>query len=132
MLSVLDINSIMGRTPKIAFDAELYPLVEFEDDSKRTSFELVKMMYRVKKFFNLDVPGFGKYNYIYVTMMVRKFEETGHANGNVTLCIQHSKDEKIVHEAIKVFDNVALAYKFLVEHLVDHGDPEFVGNSIEL
>ena len=122
----------MGRTPKIAFDAELYPLVEFEDDSKRTSFELVKMMYRVKKFFNLDVPGFGKYNYIYVTMMVRKFEETGHANGNVTLCIQHSKDEKIVHEAIKVFDNVALAYKFLVEHLVDHGDPEFVGNSIEL
>lgn len=132
MLSVLDINSIMGRTPKIAFDAELYPLVEFEDDSKRTSFELVKMMYRVKKFFNLDVPGFGKYNYIYVTMMVRKFEETGHANGNVTLCIQHSKDEIIVHEAIKVFDNVALAYKFLVEHLVDHGDPEFVGNRIEL
>lgn len=132
MLSIIDINSIMGRTPKIAFDAELYPLVEFEDDSKRTAIELVKMMYGVKKYFNLDVPGFGQYNYIHVTMMVRKFEQTGGANGNATLCIQHSKSDKVVHEAIKVFDNVALAYKFLVEHLVEHGDPEFVGNCIEL
>lgn len=132
MLSILDINDIIKRTPKIAFDAELYPLVEFEDDSKRTSFELVKTMYGAKKFFNLDVPGFGKYNYIYVTMLVRKVEETGHANGNATLCIQHSKDVELVHEEIKVFDNVALAYKFLVEHLVEHGDPEFVGNRIEL
>ena len=132
MLSIIDINDIMNRTPKIAFDAELYPLVEFEDDSKRTAIELVKMMYGAKKFFNLDVPGFGQYNYIYVTMMVRKFEQTGGANGNATLCIQHSKSDKVVHEAIKVFDNVALAYKFLVAHLVEHGDPEFVGNLIEL
>lgn len=132
MLSIIDINSIMGRTPKIAFDAELYPLVEFEDDSKRTAIELVKMMYGAKKYFNLDVPGFGQYNYIYVTMMVRKYEQTGGANGNATLCIQHSKDDELVHEEIKVFDNVALAYKFLVEHLVEHGDPEFVGNCIEL
>lgn len=122
----------MNRTPKIAFDAELYPLVEFEDDSKRTAIELVKTMYGAKKFFNLDVPGFGEYKYIHVTMMVRKFEETGHANGNVTLCIQHSKDIELVHEAIKVFDNIALAYKFLVEHLVEHGDPEFVSRCIEL
>lgn len=132
MLSVLDINSIMGRTPKIAFDAELYPLVEFEDDSKRTSFELVKLMYGAKKFFNLDVPGFGQYNYIYVTMVVRKFEQTGHVNGNATLCIQHSKDDKVVHEEIKVFENVTLAYKFLVEYLVDHGDPQFVAPRVKL
>ena len=122
----------MNRTPKIAFDAELYPLVEFENDSKRTSFEIVKATYGAQKYFNLDVPGFGEYKYIYVTMVVRKFEQTGGANGNATLCIQHSKNDKVVHEAIKVFDNVALAYKFLVEHLVDHGDPEFVGNHIEL
>lgn len=26
MLSIIDINNIMNRTPKIAFDAELYPI----------------------------------------------------------------------------------------------------------
>lgn len=132
MLSIIDINGILNRTPKIAFSAELYPLVTFEDDSKRTSFEIVKVAYGAQKYFNLDVPGFGEYKYIRVTMLVRKFEETGSANGNVTLCIQHLQDKKVVHEQIKAFENVSLAYKFLVEHLVDHGDPEFVARRVEL
>lgn len=132
MLSILDINDIMKRTPKIAFNAELYPLVNFEDGAKGTSFEIVKTIYGVQKYFNLKVPGFGKYNQIYVTMIVRKFEEANSANGNVTLCIQQFRNENIVHEEIKVFENVTLAYKFLVEYLVEYGDPEFVARRIQL